>query len=51
MREHEVTETTVILIQGPSAKHPDDSFRLEIMDLARVPREKAREERGLKGEP
>ena len=43
MRAHEVTGNLVILIQGPSAKHPDDNFRMEIMDLARVIREHARE--------
>ena len=43
LRAHEIAGHLVILTQGPSPKHPDDNFRMEIMDLARAIRESARE--------
>jgi pyruvate kinase len=42
LRVHEIPGHLVILTQGPSPKHPDDNFRMEIMDLARVIREESR---------
>ena len=35
LRTHEIAGHLVILTQGPSPKHPDDNFRMEIMDLSR----------------
>jgi pyruvate kinase len=43
LRTHEVPGHLVILTQGPSSKHPDDNFRMEIMDLDRVTRERTSE--------
>jgi len=49
LRSHGIAGHLVILTQGPSPKHPDDNFRMEIMDLGRVTREGTREQRGLIG--
>ena len=43
LRAHEIPGHLVILTQGPSPKHPDDNFRMEIMDLAHAIREGAHE--------
>ncbi len=43
LQRHGIAGHMVILTQGPSPRHPDADFRMEIMDLGRVTRERTHE--------